>query len=91
MNMSFSSVEDILCLYYDYSKRKVLADSCNTSKPFICMNPILGINEFVHIQFVAIMVRILELLKKKVNKSSILTISSSFWQKCTLSVPQNEK
>nr|XP_034334727.1 uncharacterized protein LOC117691916 [Crassostrea gigas] len=53
MNMSFSSAEDILCLYYDSSKRKVLADICNTSKPIICMNPIFEVSNCTMISSVS--------------------------------------
>lgn len=44
MNMLFLMVEDILCLYYDFLKGKVLVGSCSISKYFICMNLIFGIN-----------------------------------------------
>lgn len=53
--------EEILCLYYDFSEGEVRADSCNRNKPFICMNPQFGKNQLFHIQFVAIIVRMLDL------------------------------
>lgn len=34
--------EDILCLYYDFLEGKVLADTCISKKPFLCMNPKFG-------------------------------------------------
>lgn len=84
MNLSLPYTEDILCLYYDFSQGEVRADTCNSNKPFICMNPNFGKYLFVFLNL--LQSRCVWKIYVK-NKLSILTNSTSLLQKYTLFVP----